>query len=989
MSAGLTGGTAPGTTPGMIRAERLEGLLRSSSRLRQVGSVAAAAMRGVAIVVAAFLVAVAIDAGFGLPPRGLVTLDAMLLATAAIALALLIAAAWRDRYRPRRAAIQMEQASGVADSRLITAIDLAHAGSPTGSDALRRLAVERGDELAGTLSPGVAVDRSGLWRAGKLGAGALLALAIAYVALPRVFHYVVPRLAQPFADHPPFTLLDFAVTIEPERVIQGKSATIRLALSEPSGMELPSRADLVWIDGDGGRQRVPLLRSAGGAEGTNEFLLRIERAEASRAFFIDTSEGRSRRFMLNVAPVPLFESVHVRYDYPDYTGWPPSTGPIPPGGMAELRAIEDTRVTLHAASNVPLDGGTLTLFPSEEARGLGRSTRSFTPDPADPTRGTYSFTLAHSGRFEAVLRHGGLVTPEPLTGTFHAVPDAPPRVRITDPVPAVVAPEGWTVNVTLEASDDVGVSRLTLHRSVNGWGPTPLQLDPASPQRRHAATYAFDLAALGAKAGDTITYFATAWDNHPAASGGGGGGPQVAQTDVYVIQVISQEEYEEFARTQYRIDDLEAEWAAFQARLDALEAQREHLLNEMAALQEKLASGEPLTEQEQQRLDALRAELEEYRNAALDLAADLQRRAEQNALYDFEEAYKDQLARMGQELQAQASNADALSRALRDLSANLGEQAERFAQQDRPFDESTQAERQRMQEDIERVRLADEMMGAAERIRSVIERQRDLAERMRQFEDKPSLAPDEQRLADQMASEQAALREELQSARDALQDAAERAADALPNMSGSALGMCRAIDDLQVTNDQQMAAQLAGGGDGRGGAQRALTAAEKLESLLSQCNNLGGRASDDLDGCLTLSSESWQQAMQQLAQGRGVPGMSNGQGSRGAGAMGSMARMAVMGPAPRGQGEGPGESARPTAGGRGRQPAADAQTFSDAEEITPDAADERSRGVTALPGVPVQFRDIAEAYFRRLAEDEGYNRTERDTNTRSEPGDEP
>src|SRR5690606_1087801 len=103
------------------------------------------------------------------------------------------------------------------------------------------------------------------------------------------------------------------------------------------------------------------------------------------------------------------------------------------------------------------------------------------------------------------------------------------------------------------------------------------------------------------------------------------GGPHASQTDVYVITVISQAEYDEFARTRYRIEDLEAEWAAFQARLDALEARRDHILNEMRALEEKLASGEPLTEAEQQRLDALLAELDEYRNEAIDLAADLQR----------------------------------------------------------------------------------------------------------------------------------------------------------------------------------------------------------------------------------------------------------------------------------------------------------------------------------------------------------------------------
>ena len=42
-----------------------------------------------------------------------------------------------------------------------------------------------------------------------------------------------------------------------------------------------------------------------------------------------------------------------------------------------------------------------------------------------------------------------------------------------------------------------------------------------------------------------------------------------------------------------------------------------------------------------------------------------------------------------------------------------------------------------------------------------------------------------------------------------------------------------------------------------------------------------------------------------------------------------------------------------------------------AERLVPSTAGTRQGGVGALAGVPARFRDQAEAYFRRLAEERG------------------
>jgi hypothetical protein len=962
-----------------IAAERLDALLRASTRLRQSAGLAAAVLRGFALLLGALLVAVAIDAVLAPPPAGLAMLGVGLLAVVVAAAASLPVVAWRRRFHPHRAARRIEESLGIADSRLIAAVDLMASDAPVASEALRRHAVQLGDDLAGTIPVSAAVDRGELWRAIRLAMAAVLVLAIAWAAVPRAFDAVIPRIVQPWADHPPLTWLDFEIDIEPQRVIEGRPAMIRTAIAGPG---VPDRATLVWVDGDE-RIRVPLLRAtaSGDDRATRRFMLRVDRAAHTRTFYIDTDAGRSRRHTLRVDPVPLIESAHVRYEFPSYTGWAPSTGPLPASG---IRALEGTEVTLRLGSNVPLDGGSLRLWvDAEHSPEAAPSTHALTPDPADPRLGTFTFTLDHSGEFAASLVHGDLSTPEPLTGSLRAVPDDKPAVRFLEPVPAVLAPEGWTVDVIVEASDDIGVSRMVLHRGVNGWGPVPVELSHEGTARRRTATYRFDLAALGAQAGDVITYFATAYDTHPT--------PQFAQTPVQAIQVISRQEYEEWARTQYRVEDLHAEWADLQDRMHALQAMREQALAELEALQQKLDSGEPLNDEDRARMAGLQQDLEDYRNEAIDLAMDMHKRAEQPALYDFEQAYQDALSRMAQELQAQASEADAMQRAMRGLESESPSQAamdrfdrqrQRFAERDRPFDPGMQQEMQQLTEDIDRVRMADQLMGAAEQLRQAILQQRDIADRLQQFADRDTLSPQERAIAGALAEEQRQVREQVEEAVERFRSGAEEAREALPTMSGSAQQLVDAVERLDVRRDQQMAEQQAGSGAGRGASRSAMAAADKLESLLQEAGDMPGDAAGDLDGCLTLTRESWQNAMQQMAQARGLPGMM-AQGGQGGGMAGSMARMAVMGPAAR-SGDGEGRTGRdPSRDGRGHHTTGDDADADDPLDLTPEATADRVRRLSALAGegVPAQFRDVADAYFRRLAEDEGYNATN--------PGDQP
>jgi len=259
-------------------------------------------------------------------------------------------------------------------------------------------------------------------------------------------------------------------------------------------------------------------------------------------------------------------------------------------------------------------------------------------------------------------------------------------------------------------------------------------------------------------------------------------------------------------------------------------------------------------------------------------------------------------------------------------------------------------------------------MAAGERLRAVIQEQQALAQRLAEFRDKPQPIAQQQRRAQQLAQEQADLERELTEATQDLRDAAAAAEANLPRMSQGAAQMAERIDQMQIGRDMADAQAHAQQGEGRAAHESAAAAAEKLDALLSDANGLPQQGSQDLDGCFNLPREQMRQALQQMAQSRGIPGRGT-QGSDGSGFSGSQARMAVQGPATRGNQNGAGEGQRTGGHGDGQGTEHGVEVLDPHESIDPSEAARRAGGGAAMPGVPIEYRGEAEAYFRRLAED--------------------
>ncbi len=927
------------------------------------------------VLLLAIVGAVVLDAIFALPAPLLFGLDGLLVMVLIGGFRQLVRVARRGRFDPRRLARFLETELGMTDNALINALEFRRQASPNVSRRLVEETIQRGEEAARQVDVVDAIESGPARRAGFCLGCLLAVIALTYWLIPGVFARGLPRLFDPTGDHPPFTLVKFDIQVEPEPLYYGSSAAVTVRLGGP---DPPDRADLVMRDGEQ-TQRLPMISGEGG------FQLELQQVTASRDFYIDTPGGRSDWYRLAVREVPLFEEVWVEYQYPPHTDWAPRRHRLQ---GHDIEALVGTQVVLEARSNLPLSHGEIEIFgeePSQEARSLVR----LTPDASDPRQVRGAFRLESSGRIMMrLVGYNKAPGAEVREAALIAVPDEPPRVAVADPEPLVLAVEDWKIPVSIEAADDVQVRDMELNLAHNGQQKPPVPLDNRSADRRHGrGEFELDLAEFGARAGDEIRLFASARDNHPD-------GGQSADSGTHVIQVISQAEYLDYLRSMYQMEQLQEEIAALNEQLQDLGAERAQTLDELESLTESLQPDEALTDDQRDQLQRLEQQLDQFAEQTERLTQQVQQRLEHPQMYDAEQPYREQLQALAEQLQQQPSAASEMQQALESLAESEMPQAEQLQrarqaleqmqQQSAPFDDPTRQGLEQTRELAQQLQQAQRMMSEASRLQEVMQQQRELADRLQALPEMPQPTPAQQRRADRLAREQELLEQELQDAQTALREAAQQSQQDLPRTAADAERLCQAISSQGIPQDQQQASQSARQGMPRQAEQAAERAAEKLESLASQCPNPQG-ASGELDGGLGLSRESLQQTLQQLAQGeglarlgaqsgRGAPPSASSPGPPGterSRASGGKSQFGLRGPQPpqeafQGRRRGQGRDER---GGPGDPAWADDE-LAEAERIESQSRQSTANAAGNLRGVPVGYRDQAEAYFRRLAEED-------------------
>lgn len=1006
-------------------------LLHAANRRTLMVSVSRVILLALAYLLLSLLVAVSLDAVFALPVWALALADVLIVGLFGAGCATAFRVARKLRFDPRQEARRLEIQLGIRDNALINALDLRDAPRTGTSRELLQEAVQHGEAVARQADVRQAISVRPAARAAWICAGVTLLLLLVALLVPGLWRRGLPRLLDPAGDHPPFTRLKFAVQTQPEPLYAGSSATIAAVLAGP---ELPDRADLVFVDG-ATRERVPMSSEATG------FRLRLEQVGETREFYIDTPAGRSDRYALSVSQVPLIQEAWVRYEFPAHTAWPPREQRLE---NRDVEGLLGTRVTISVVSNLPLASSSITLRENPQAKST-LANIPLQPTADDPRRATGSFVLDRSGWLSLQLQGANQVpSRERLEARVRVQADRAPQVSIPDPEPWVYAVEGWKVPVKITADDDVRIEQLELNHARPGQTliRVPLENQSADP-RRARAEIELDLAQLGAQVGEEILFFASAADNAP-------GGAQSADSPTHRIKVISQDEYLEFLRAEYQMEELQTEIAELTEQLQAVDASRTAALEELSELQEQLTSEQPLQDDARAQIKDLQAKLDKFQDQAAALTEQLQDRSARPQLYDVEQSYRQQLDELSDKLAAQSATAQELNDALQSLSEQgsspaadrerLKSLAEQLQAQPSALSDGTRQSLEQQQALARKLSQSQRMLSEANRIQQITQQQRDLADRMQSLADAagdpqaeppataqspqnstpptptppsptlpsptlPSPAPstpapstptpptptpptpstESLRRANRLAHEQERLQQQLQEAVESLAQAAAEAQHDLPRTARDAQAICNSIGEQQVTGDQRRSASSARAGQGQAAQQASDEAARKLESLAGQAPSSSGAASEasaGLDQGLSMSGEQVAQSLQQLLSGAPrspaggansmsgappelSPGSPQGRGS------GAPAQFGLHGPRPprqafqsRRRGR-----ANPEASGEGTAELGDAEALS-AEVVEADSVRAQQGRTGQLRGVPLEYREQAEAYFRRLAEEQ-------------------
>lgn len=567
------------------------------------------------------LLYIALDAAFGF--AGMVRLALNIAAVAGLigCVAWSARAAFRSRAYGRMLVRMMETGNPDLGNTLTNAVDfderLERAESERASRALMEREIANASERMTGLGNYDALTPPTLKREGRLLGGLFVAWVVGAIVFHAVYFTVIPRYLLPFADFPPYSATRFAVMPGDTTVDFGDDLKIEVTAAN----RIPERLTLVVLDGHGLEQSSVEMHNAG----DGVFFQTLENLRAPVRYLARTDRGRTRKYQIGLNTVPRIEEVIVDYAYPAYTNLDPETRILTED---LLKGYENTQITMRIRSNRPLQGGEIVLNDTRYA---------FEPG-AEETIVEAVFPLTAAGAYTAdVVDSDGHATKEGLRGKVEIIPDEKPEVVIATPGMDSFSVPDSKIPILVDASDDLGITNVSIYRRHNDSADERKRIYE-DPGRESFVTVdeTLDLKDLGVKPGDSIDYYVTATDSRPGA-------PQTATSEMYRLQIISYEEYREYAQSQMTAEDLREKYDAILDEMAAMAEAQKKLKEQTDALREKLEQEGALSEAEQDQLAQAEGEQAALAEEASDLAERLNEMAERPAVFDIENEYKEAL----------------------------------------------------------------------------------------------------------------------------------------------------------------------------------------------------------------------------------------------------------------------------------------------------------------------------------------------------------
>lgn len=278
------------------------------------------------------------------------------------------------------------------------------------------------------------------------------------------------------------------VTPGDAKILQGSDFEVSARIS---GV-VPQEAGIRWSrDGE-------LWQSAPMAPGEERWVGLLDHVETDITYFLTAGDAASPRYAVKTLVPPIVESVSAELVFPAYTRLEPRR--IEEGN---IEALVGTEVRMEITSNKELKKAAL-LLPADEKRAL------------DVTAATAMgrFRVKSSGRYSVDLTDTeGLTSRTPVRYDLLAIADQAPTVKLSGPPEGAVVALDEPIPFTFEAGDDYGLSRLAF-RFQTDEGDASAKTYVLPGDQTHLVRRS-DLVPelLGARPGDTISYYLEAYDN--------------------------------------------------------------------------------------------------------------------------------------------------------------------------------------------------------------------------------------------------------------------------------------------------------------------------------------------------------------------------------------------------------------------------------------------------------------------------------------------
>jgi len=541
---------------------------------------------------------------------------------------------------------------------------------------------------------------------------------------------------------------------------------------------------------DTGSQQAPCFRGEQG-----EFSQRVENVTRALTFWFSTGKSRSHFCRVSLLMTPRLTGLQAAVRAPAYARLAPQA--VNPG-LEPIRGLAGSEVELVARSNRPLLRGELLCRPAD--RSAPSSVPGVPAGAAGENAVRFRWRMDQPAALVLRVLDVDSNASRPVSLRQELVPDRPPEVTISEPVQVCLATPDSKIALAAAASDDYGVARLALVRSLKSFRDRERRLElPVEPPRNHPVSAEFDFADLGVSPGDEVEYFLEAQDTNPSGMGMGA-------SPVGRIAIISREQFLELERTRARLED-------FRNRYRAVADRMRQLADGTEEARQMMRQGR---DQEAEKRIA------ELQSSARGLAAHLKLHCALVPLYDVEAEYQRELEVLRKEVEQAGRKLEAKD--LEAAAAALKAGGQEYAQ---------------VMDSVELLAEVSEVLAMQAEFMRLYQIQKDAAARLRRFEGSGPPAAERKQTLEALAGIEARTAKELADFVKELRARAEKLPPDTPELKKSALAFADQVEKQEIGKDLDAAAGYARAGAGAEAAGRAQFAAEKMARLIGQCDGPG------------------------------------------------------------------------------------------------------------------------------------------------------